>query len=59
MKTERKQSKSLFRIDVKDLNTRKVKGFNVYETLNEKRGISNKINFIEFVEKLKEKVEEI
>ena len=52
METERKQSKSLFRIDVKDLNTRKVKGFNVYES-------NKKFNLIDFVNKLKEKVEEM
>ena len=52
MDIKRKESKSLFRIDVKDLNTRKIKGFNVYES-------NKKVNLIDFVEKLKEKVEEI
>ena len=53
MQTERKELKSVFRIDVKELDTRKVKGFMVYNPGDKK------INLIDFVEKLKKKVEEI
>ena len=54
MEITKKESKPLFRIDVKDYSTKKVKGFNVY-------GDYANINkdFGRFVNELKEKVEEI
>lgn len=52
MDVEKKKAKVMFRVDVKDWDSRKVKGFNVYKD-------GKKISLKEFADKLKEKVKEI
>ena len=52
MDVEKKKAKVMFRVDVKDWDNRRVRGFNVYKD-------GKKISLVEFVNKLKEKIKEM
>lgn len=52
MEIEQKKQNAIFRIDIKDISTRKVRGFNVYEN-------GKKIPLDKFRDALKEKTKEI